>query len=742
MKKLLSLITLLLCVLTIIGCNKKEQNNETYKIIYVLDGGVLPNNYVKEFNPNDGLATLPVPTKDGYNFSGWYMDDSLVTNINKDTKNDVTLKAKWEKIEEIKYTITYNLDGGTIEVGGVDSFTSKEGVEKLPVPVKEGYTFLGWYMDNALISCIEKGTEKNVILEARWEEKVVGVYYTITYNFTEGVLPENAPRSYLAGVGCELLPLENSSYGFSYWVDNNFNRVDRITSSMSGDIVLTAAYSIHTEPSNWKFNLNDYNGQGMKYQIMVDDVNKYDPNSEKYKGENKLLKQTQLSKVESAYNIVIEYVDGNTILDTDYNTLGYKEIIENYNSEKLEDVYVFNFNSLYIPLLKDVIYNIGNASGSEILDKLYMESGSGLVKYEQDPLIKDIFNFRGLQYGYSNEFIIPDHFMYYNVELVKSLGLDDPAELWLKGEWTIDKFNEYIVNANSTLKNKGYNDSYVLDMNYANAVLGITSSNGVKTIKPVPPLIYIGQESYKNKIDLFNELYKSGFYAEKEFEDVSNLFAQGKSIFHDGKMSYLKSADYFNPAKMTFTIGVVPYPLASNEGVIVNTTLESKDAIKKSDSSPLETSNGEYISGIDISSTAFNMPITEANGYLFLKKDNFKNDINLEIIVNILHDIEEGYDYANYNYSQLKPLEEEELYRNYLASKFDRNVDIEVVLSCMSNMYYDLIYSISYSACDGEKLGENSFYKLIQNMILNGYNQEVITEHITKYKVQLRTLGD
>ena len=32
------------------------------------------------------------------------------------------------------------------------------------------------------------------------------------------------------------------------------------------------------------------------------------------------------------------------------------------------------------------------------------------------------------------------------------------------------------------------------------------------------------------------------------------------------------------------------------------------------------------------------MPITEANGYLFLKKDNFKNDINLEIIVNILHD--------------------------------------------------------------------------------------------------------
>ena len=222
-----------------------------------------------------------------------------------------------------------------------------------------------------------------------------------------------------------------------------------------------------------------------------------------------------------------------------------------------------------------------------------MASGSELVKYEQDPLIKDIFNFRGLQYGYINEFIIPDHFMYYNVELVKSLGLDDPAELWLKGEWTIDKFNEYIVNANSTLKNKGYNDSYVLDMNYANAVLGITSSNGVRTIKPVPPLIYIGQESYKNKIDLFNELYKSGFYAEKEFEDVSNLFAQGKSIFHDGKMSYLKSADYFNPAKMTFTIGVVPYPLASNEGVIVNTTLESKDAIKKSDSIPLETSNGE-----------------------------------------------------------------------------------------------------------------------------------------------------
>jgi uncharacterized repeat protein (TIGR02543 family) len=52
----------------------------------------------------------------------------------------MTLTAKWELIE---YTITYNLDGGTI-TNAPESYTIHSEGFTLPIPTKEHYLFLGW----------------------------------------------------------------------------------------------------------------------------------------------------------------------------------------------------------------------------------------------------------------------------------------------------------------------------------------------------------------------------------------------------------------------------------------------------------------------------------------------------------------------------------------------------------------------------------------------------------------------
>ncbi|MCR5350777.1 MAG: leucine-rich repeat protein [Acholeplasmatales bacterium] len=86
-----------------------------------------PKQYTVSLNPNGGQLsttsitttfdssyTLPTPTKTGYNFLGWYLDDKKVSTIwTYDVENPI-LVAKWEAK---KYTITFNtnLDDVTLD---------------------------------------------------------------------------------------------------------------------------------------------------------------------------------------------------------------------------------------------------------------------------------------------------------------------------------------------------------------------------------------------------------------------------------------------------------------------------------------------------------------------------------------------------------------------------------------------------------------------------------------------------
>ena len=63
------------------------------------------------------------------------------------------------------YTITYDLDGGVCD-GLVESYQEGE-IVILPKAAKEGYTFLGWFVENIKVEIIEEG---NYSLVAKWEK--------------------------------------------------------------------------------------------------------------------------------------------------------------------------------------------------------------------------------------------------------------------------------------------------------------------------------------------------------------------------------------------------------------------------------------------------------------------------------------------------------------------------------------------------------------------------------------------
>ncbi len=139
-----------------------------------------------EYYEDGEVANLPTPVKVGCQFLGWYTtedfkESSRLTSNTVSMNGDVTVYAKWN---ENVYTIEYELNGGTL-ADKVDNYTVTDKVV-LGMPVKEGYTFLGWIGTGLGETPVE-----NVVIEnGTGNRKYTAVFkaniYTITFKANGG----------------------------------------------------------------------------------------------------------------------------------------------------------------------------------------------------------------------------------------------------------------------------------------------------------------------------------------------------------------------------------------------------------------------------------------------------------------------------------------------------------------------------------------------------------------------------
>lgn len=151
----------------------------------------------EDYAKNEVAVFTATPNK-GYYLEGWYNANGEKVSSDKvyeaTLTTDTNLTAKFAAYDKL-VNVSFNTNGGN----EIDSVTDGEGAEfVLPTPVKEGYTFVGWYTDTDLTNRFTETTipAEDITLNAKW---IIGAYqdfenYTATTNgkFTAMTDGENA----------------------------------------------------------------------------------------------------------------------------------------------------------------------------------------------------------------------------------------------------------------------------------------------------------------------------------------------------------------------------------------------------------------------------------------------------------------------------------------------------------------------------------------------------------------------
>lgn len=703
-KRLLVLMLAIVTLFTLTSCSKK------FTVTFDTDGGsrIAP----VEVKKGKTVSEPADPTKDGYVFAGWELDGEEY-KFSAKVKGDITLKAVWEKA-------ACEHDWAPATYSAPQTCTKCGETQGSPLTCTSHVDANG---DNKCDNCGSTVSSGDPDCEHEW----IPATYTDPKTCSKCGATEGSPLTCTEHVD-----------------ENSDNLCDNCGATI--DSGSSAEYKPRWEPnqqtSGWK-------GNGMTVKILVLPKSSWDPFDPGYTGTNKKIMQKQIRNIEKAYEIDLVYEDWPDAAAWGPTRVEYIKTKTNSGDFAKEDVYVVNISSAWIPTLVksgclaelaslDSEFNAESGIFTEIG---YQETyeGSGVYvpgTYMQNPTNNQVTSAMGKVYGYVNGNVRPDYFMYYNADMIAEAAMDDPAELWLKGEWTWSKFESYVAELQAALGD----GKYALSVGFPEFVIGSTASTGSK-IATTRPSLGLTSTAVIERFQAIQRLFASGAYEKRNVEDVSQGFLEKNVAIVHGDLWFIGDASRFDPAVCDFVIGAVPYPTADNDGGIPVTTFDENEAIKDYYGNPLELAEGtgEYISGVDMSGSSFAVPYGSTGCDSIIDTSNGKNGINNKIIFAILYDLNSGLG----DDPEKAKVDTETAYRNWLLTKFDRELYADVIMSVQDCTYFELIELVSMTVGGGSHFGTNAFWPLAATICKDSSISPAtkLNEVIQDYKAAMRAMG-
>lgn len=165
--------------------------------------------------------------KAGYTFKSWNY------NFNTPVTSDIIIEAQWDTES---YVITYNPNGGILDAEY--TIVTYNEPYNLEVPVKEGYTFMGWSYNGKIIDSEKWMYTEEITLVAQWE--VETITYEIDYIIV-GATGTNLQRTYTNKEEVVLRTPYKVGYKFVGWYfkgDFSGDRVYVLPKGTEGNLIL------------------------------------------------------------------------------------------------------------------------------------------------------------------------------------------------------------------------------------------------------------------------------------------------------------------------------------------------------------------------------------------------------------------------------------------------------------------------------------------------------------------------
>ena len=144
----------------------KLYNDVSYSVTSHIDSNTVSNKLKYNDVYDEKITT---PTKKGYNFDGWYFDESFknkASKVNLHTNHDI-----YAKYSLAEYNLIIDVDGGTYS-GDASIKITYGSTYTLPAITKTGYTFVGWEVtgsDSSVNGNVFKMGTENATVKAIWK---------------------------------------------------------------------------------------------------------------------------------------------------------------------------------------------------------------------------------------------------------------------------------------------------------------------------------------------------------------------------------------------------------------------------------------------------------------------------------------------------------------------------------------------------------------------------------------------
>ena len=222
-----------------------------YTATFDVNGGTAidPSTITSDYNV--AFGNLPETSRTGYDFDGWFTEQTGGTEISDTTTmpaEDYTYYAHWT-IQT--FNITYDLNGGELAQGASnpDTYTYESADINLAKPSREGYTFLGWSGTDLTDNTEDVTIAHNSLGDRSYRAEFQINEYTATFdaNAGETANPETITKNYDEELG-NLPEASRLGYTFLGWFTDATagDEITDATKMPAGDVTYYAHWEIIT----------------------------------------------------------------------------------------------------------------------------------------------------------------------------------------------------------------------------------------------------------------------------------------------------------------------------------------------------------------------------------------------------------------------------------------------------------------------------------------------------------------